>query len=152
MKKAPLPGPSHRRVGKIEQASGGTVFLDEIGDMPLSIQAKFCDCSRKKVLSDWGARADSDVDVRIIAATNRDLETAVAAGTFREDLYYRLRVVTITMPPLRQRPDDVTILTDYLLARLARELAAANPGITPEALVKITVMTGPAISENFPIP
>jgi DNA-binding NtrC family response regulator len=124
-------------VGKIEQARGGTVFLDEIGDMPMSIQAKFLRLLQENSIERLGGREPIDVDVRIIAATNMDLEAAVAEGKFREDLYYRLRVVTITMPPLREREEDIETLTEYLMARLSAELNIPNPGITEEAVKKI---------------
>lgn len=135
--KGTFTGAVHKRVGKIEQARGGTVFLDEIGDMPLSIQSKFLRLLQENSIERLGGKEPIDVDVRVIAATNRDLEKAVAEGTFREDLYYRLRVVTLTMPPLRERKEDIDALVDYLLARLAAEMSIANPGITAEALNKI---------------
>ncbi|ACN17082.1 sigma-54 dependent DNA-binding response regulator (NtrC family proten) [Desulforapulum autotrophicum HRM2] len=135
--KGSFTGAAHRRVGKIEQARGGTVFLDEIGDMPMSIQAKFLRLLQENSIERLGGREPISVDVRIIAATNRDLERAVADGVFREDLYYRLQVITITMPPLRDRKGDSVILADYLLARLSAEMSMANPGISPEAVKKI---------------
>ena len=135
--KGTFTGAVHRRVGKIEQARGGTVFLDEIGDMPLSIQAKFLRLLQENSIERLGGKEPINVDVRIIAATNRDLEAAVANGTFREDLYYRLRVVTITMPPLRERKEDVDALAYYLLTRLSAEMSVNNPGIGTEALQKI---------------
>lgn len=135
--KGTFTGAVHRRVGKIEQGRGGTVFLDEIGDMPLSIQAKFLRLLQENSIERLGGKEPIDVDVRIVAATNRDLEAAVANGTFREDLYYRLRVVTITMPPLRERKDDLDTLADYLLTRLSVEMSVKNPGISTGALQKI---------------
>ena len=135
--KGTFTGAVHRRVGKIEQARGGTVFLDEIGDMPLSIQSKFLRLLQENSIERLGGKEPIEVDVRIIAATNRDLEAAVAEGTFREDLYYRLRVVTITLPPLRQRHDDIITLCKYLLARLSKEMSIINPSITEEALQKL---------------
>ncbi len=135
--KGTFTGAVHRRVGKIEQGRGGTVFLDEIGDMPLSIQAKFLRLLQENSIERLGGKEPIDVDVRIIAATNRDLEAAVANGTFREDLYYRLRVVTITMPPLRERKEDLETLADYLLTRLSVEMSVKNPGISAGALQKI---------------
>ncbi len=135
--KGTFTGAVHKRVGKIEQARGGTVFLDEIGDMPLSIQSKFLRLLQENSIERLGGKELIDVDVRVIAATNRNLETAVAEGTFREDLYYRLRVVTITMPPLRERKDDIDTLAQYLLARLSTEMSLNNPGISAEALSKI---------------
>jgi DNA-binding NtrC family response regulator len=125
-------GAAHRRVGKIEQVHGGTVFLDEIGDMPSSIQSKILRLLQEKSIERLGGRGTIPVDVRILAATNRDLETALAQGRFREDLYYRLKVVTIALPPLRQRRDDIPLLTDFFLARYAAELGMDNPGITPD--------------------
>lgn len=135
--KGTFTGAVHKRVGKIEQARGGTVFLDEIGDMPLSIQSKFLRLLQENSIERLGGKEPIDVDVRVIAATNRDLEAAVAKGIFREDLYYRLRVVTLTMPPLRERKEDIDALVDYLLTRLSTEMSLANPGITAEALHQI---------------
>jgi transcriptional regulator with GAF, ATPase, and Fis domain len=131
--KGAFTGATNRRVGKIEQAHGGTVFLDEIGDMPFSIQAKILRLLQEKSIERLGGRDPIPVDVRIIAATNRDLEAALAAGRFREDLYYRLKVVTIWLPPLRDRLEDVPILADYFLNRFAQEMGLNNPGMTPEA-------------------
>ena len=126
-------GAAHRRVGKIEQADGGTVFLDEIGDMPLSIQAKILRLLQEKSIERLGGRQPIPVDVRILAATNRDLEEAIREGRFREDLYYRLKVVTLQLPPLRERGGDIPLLADYFLARFSREMDMENPGITREA-------------------
>jgi nitrogen regulation protein NR(I) len=131
--KGAFTGAVNRRVGKIEQAYGGTIFLDEIGDMPFSIQAKILRLLQEKSIERLGGREPIPVDVRIIAATNRDLEAALAEGRFREDLYYRLKVVTISLPPLREREIDIPILADYFLARFAREMEMTSPGMTPEA-------------------
>lgn len=125
-------GATHRRVGKIEQANRGTIFLDEIGDMPFSIQAKILRLLQEKSIERLGGREIIPVNVRIIAATNRDLEAALAESRFREDLYYRLKVVTIELPPLRDRPGDIPLLTEYFLAQYAAEEAMDNPGITKE--------------------
>jgi nitrogen regulation protein NR(I) len=135
--KGAFTGAVHRRVGKIEQVHGGTVFLDEIGDMPSSIQSKILRLLQEKSIERLGGRRTIPVDVRILAATNRDLETALAQGRFREDLYYRLKVVTIELPPLRQRQDDIPLLTDFFLARYAAELGMDNPGITPDAVATL---------------
>ncbi|HSO19370.1 MAG TPA: sigma-54 dependent transcriptional regulator [Desulfosarcina sp.] len=132
--KGAFTGATHRRVGKIEQASGGTVFLDEIGDMPMNLQAKMLRLLQEKSIERLGGRETIPVDVRIIAATNRDLETHIASGNFREDLYYRLKVITIWLPPLRERTGDIPLLTDYFLSRFSRELGLENPGITREAM------------------
>jgi len=132
--KGAFTGAAHRRVGKIEQAHGGTVFLDEIGDMPFSIQSKILRLLQEKSIERLGGRQTIPVDVRILAATNRDLEAALAEGRFRDDLYYRLKVVTIPLPPLRERRDDIPLLIDFFLARYASELDMNNPGITKDAV------------------
>ena len=130
--KGAFTGAVSRRVGKIQQAHRGTVFLDEIGDMPLSLQAKILRLLQEKSIERLGGRETIPVDVRIIAATNRDLEAALAEGRFREDLYYRLRVVTLWLPPLRDRMEDIPLLVDYLLKRFCKEMATDNPGVTEE--------------------
>ncbi len=132
--KGAFTGATHRRVGKIEQASGGTIFLDEIGDMPFSLQSKILRLLQEKSIERLGGRQTIPVNVRIIAATNRDLEKAVTQGRFREDLYYRLKVVSIQLPPLYDRADDIELLTRYFLSRHAAEIGIENPGITQEAI------------------
>ena len=141
--KGAFTGASHRRVGKIEQANNGTVFLDEIGDMPSSIQAKILRLLQEKSIERLGGRDTIPVDVRIIAATNRNLEGALSEGRFREDLYYRLKVVTISLPPLRERPDDIPLLTKYFLARSAADFGMDNPGITAEAISALSGYSWP---------
>ena len=126
-------GASQRRLGKIEQAHSGTIFLDEIGDMPFSIQSKILRLLQERSIERLGGRQSIPVDVRIIAATNRDLEKSLEEGRFREDLYYRLKVVTLWLPPLRERREDIPLLSDYFLSRFCREMEMNNPGITPEA-------------------
>lgn len=136
--KGSFTGAMQRKVGKIEQARGGTVFLDEVGDMPLAIQAKLLRLLQENSIERIGGKEQIPVDVRIIAATNRDLEQAVRDGSFREDLYYRLRVVTITLPPLRKRKEDIPALVHYLLSKLSQTMGIANPGISQEALKKLS--------------
>ncbi|MFZ7112096.1 MAG: sigma-54-dependent transcriptional regulator, partial [Desulfatiglandales bacterium] len=131
--KGAFTGAAHRRVGKIEQANRGTVFLDEIGDMPFTIQSKILRLLQEKSIERLGGRDTFPVDVRIIAATNRNLEQALADGRFREDLYYRLKVVTIHLPPLRERPGDIPLLTEYFISRYAAEMGMDYPGITKKA-------------------
>jgi len=131
--KGAFTGAISRRVGRIEQANGGTVFLDEIGDMPFSIQAKILRLLQERSIERLGGREPIPVDVRILAATNRDLEASLVEGKFREDLYYRLNVVTIWLPPLRERSGDIPMLADYFLARFSREMEVDNPGITDNA-------------------
>jgi len=126
-------GASQRRLGKIEQAHSGTIFLDEIGDMPFSIQSKILRLLQEKSIERLGGRQSIPVDVRIIAATNRDLEKYLDEGRFREDLYYRLKVVTLWLPPLRDRREDIPLLSDYFLSRFSREMEMNDPGITDEA-------------------
>ena len=139
--KGAFTGAAHRRLGKIEQAHGGTVFLDEIGDMPFSIQAKILRLLQEKSIERLGGRQPIPVDVRILAATNRDLEKALQEGKFREDLYYRLKVVTLQLPPLRERAEDIPQLAEYFLSRFSKEMDTENPGITLEA--KETLMGDP---------
>jgi DNA-binding NtrC family response regulator len=132
--KGAFTGAYSRRLGKIEQARGGTVFLDEIGDMPRSIQAKILRLLQERTVERLGGQGeDIPVDVRIIAATKGDLEAAIEAGQFREDLYYRLNVVTIRLPPLRERTEDIPLLAEYFLVKFSREMGIDNPGITEEA-------------------
>jgi DNA-binding NtrC family response regulator len=131
--KGAFTGAVARRMGRIEQANGGTIFLDEIGDMPFSIQAKILRLLQEKSIERLGGREPIPVDVRIIAATNRDLEAGLTEGRFREDLYYRLKVVTIWLPPLRERLEDISRLADYFLDRYARSMDMDNPGLTDEA-------------------
>ena len=127
-------GATHRKIGKIEQAQGGTLFLDEIGDMPLELQTKILRLLQERSIERVGGRETIPVDVRIIAATNRDLEGAIKKGRFREDIYYRLKVVTIYLPRLRDRKGDIALLTDYFLKRHAFELGGGNATISKEGL------------------
>jgi len=131
--KGAFTGAASRRVGKIQQAHGGTILLDEIGDMPFSIQSKILRLLQEKHIERLGGREAIPVDVRVIAATNRDLESALSEGRFREDLYYRLKVVTLQLPPLRERVEDISSLADYFLACFASKMGIDNPGIEKEA-------------------
>ena len=141
--KGTFTGAAHRRVGKIEQAHGGTVFLDEIGDMPFGLQAKILRLLQEKSIERLGGRETIPVDVRIIAATNRNLEAALSENRFREDLYYRLKVITVWLPPLRERQNDIPLLTDYFLSRFSSEIGIDNPGIAEEAKVMLTNYSWP---------
>ncbi len=135
--KGAFTGAAQRHIGKIEQANGGTVFLDEIGEMPFGVQAKVLRLLQERSIERLGGLETIRVDVRILAATNRDLEGALREGRFREDLYYRLNVVTLTLPPLRERRGDIALLTEHFLRRFAAELGAVNPGITAAALEEL---------------
>jgi len=126
------------RAGKFEQANGGTLFLDEIGDMSLSAQAKVLRVLQDGVVTRIGGSKPVQVDVRVLAATNKDVEAEIAAGRFREDLYYRLNVVPITVPPLRERREDVEQLAVYFLQQLAIRDGMPARGITDEALRRLS--------------
>jgi nitrogen regulation protein NR(I) len=132
--KGAFTGADRRRIGKFEQCSGGTIFLDEIGDMPALLQSKILRLLQSQEFERVGGNETIRTDVRIIAATNRDLETLVEEGRFREDLYYRLRGFVIPLPPLHERGDDVTLLLRHFLARYSRELGKGVGSISPEAM------------------
>jgi nitrogen regulation protein NR(I) len=127
-------GAEERRIGRFEQADGGTIFLDEIGDMMMGTQVKLMRVLQEKSLQRLGGKETLAVDVRVVAATHRDLETAIREKQFREDLYYRLSVVVLTLPPLRQRRQDIPELIRYFLGKHGPELGNPNPSILPEAL------------------
>jgi DNA-binding NtrC family response regulator len=127
-------GANTRKLGKFELAHGGTIFLDEIGELPLSLQGKLLRVLEERKLDRLGGLTQTQVDVRIIAATNRDLEEAVAAGSFRRDLYYRLSVFPIQIPPLRERGDDVLLLAAHMLERFRRELRKPGLKLADDAL------------------
>lgn len=127
-------GAERRRIGKFEQAHGGTLFLDEVGDMSLSTQAKLLRLLQEKQFERVGGTATIASDVRIIAATNQDLESLASAGRFRYDLFYRLNVLTIHIPPLRERIADIAPLVEYFRRRLNRELDRHVQSISPPAM------------------
>ena len=126
-------GATEQRAGVFEIAHGGTLFLDEIGDMPLELQAKLLRVVQERELTRIGGREVIKVDCRIIAATNQDLERAVQQGRFREDLYFRLKVVPIVVPPLRQRRGDIPELVAYFIEKVNREMGTSITGVSPEA-------------------
>ena len=136
-------GAVERHAGKFEQAAGGTLFLDEIGDMPPSLQAKLLRVLQEREFTRVGGSQTLRADVRIIAATNQDLAAAVTDKRFREDLYFRLRVVPITLPPLRQRREDIPELTAYFLDKITQEVGTAATGLTPEAQTQLTSYAWP---------
>jgi two-component system nitrogen regulation response regulator GlnG len=125
-------GAVERRVGKFEAAAGGTLFLDEIADMPLALQAKLLRVLQEREFTRVGGRDAIRVDVRIIAATNQDLEAAVRGGRFREDLFFRLNVVRIFVPPLRDRRADIPELIDFFIDKVNRELSTTIVGATDD--------------------
>ncbi len=135
--KGSFTGADRRRTGRFEQANGGTLFLDEIGEIPLSTQVKLLRVLQEKAFERVGGNEAIQVDVRLIAATNRDLTADVREGRFREDLYYRLNVVHIDMPPLRLRGPDVLVLADHFLRRLAAENHKRIDALSDRARAKI---------------
>ena len=136
--KGAFTGASFRRIGKLEQCQRGTIFLDEIGDMSLSTQAKLLRVLQERTFERLGGRETVKVDIRFIVATNKNLEEAISAGEFREDLYYRLNVVSIQIPPLRDRKEDIPELVSYFIKKFSRELQKKTWGITPAAMAEIT--------------
>ncbi|HVI52536.1 MAG TPA: PEP-CTERM-box response regulator transcription factor [Candidatus Sulfotelmatobacter sp.] len=135
--KGAFTGAVKQVVGKVEQADTGTLFLDEIGDMPHSLQAKLLRFLQNRVIERVGGRKSYQVDVRIIAATNKNLADMMRNGTFREDLYYRLNEVEIAMPPLRERPGDAVLIATYLLKKMAPSLNSTVKGFSREAMMRI---------------
>jgi DNA-binding NtrC family response regulator len=130
-------GAVEKRIGRFEQAQGGTLFLDEIGEMGASTQAKLLRVLQERVIQRLGGREAVPVDVRIIAATHVNLEEAIAEKRFREDLYYRLNQVTIDLPPLRERLEDLPDLVEHFLAKHAATLGVASPSLMPDATVAL---------------
>jgi len=122
------------KIGKFELADGGTIFLDEIGDMPLYMQAKLLRVLQEKEVERIGSVVTKRIDIRVVAATNRNLENMVKSGEFREDLYYRLNVVTINIPPLRERPEDIVTLTSFLIDKICNKLDKKISGISSKAM------------------
>lgn len=120
--------------GKFEQADGGTLFLDEIGDMSLAAQAKVLRVLQEKKLSRVGSDKDIEVDVRVIAATNKDLKVEIEKGNFREDLYHRLSVIVLHVPSLDERKDDIPILVDYFIDQVCTESGMPKKAVSPEAM------------------
>ncbi|MCI0455613.1 MAG: sigma-54 dependent transcriptional regulator [Gemmataceae bacterium] len=132
--KGAFTGADRKRIGKFEQVSGGTLFLDEVGDMTALTQAKLLRVLQHQEFERLGGNETIRVDVRVIAATNRELEELVADGRFRQDLYYRLSVCTIRLPPLRERPEDLPLLVEHYLKRFSHEMGKEVQLIAPEAL------------------
>ena len=131
--KGAYTGADRQRIGRFEQADGGSLFLDEVGDMSAAIQAKILRVLQEHEFERLGGTRTQKVDVRLIAATNRDLSQMVASGQFREDLYYRLNVVSVEMPPLRERKEDIIALAMFFVKKFAGELKKKCDGLDPEA-------------------
>jgi Nif-specific regulatory protein len=131
--KGAFTGADRQRIGRFEQADGGSLFLDEVGDMSAAIQAKILRVLQEHEFERLGGTRTQKVDVRLVAATNRDLASMVAAGSFREDLYYRLNVVSVEMPPLRERKEDILALAMFFVRKFGGELKKKIDGLDPEA-------------------
>jgi nitrogen regulation protein NR(I) len=136
-------GADAKRIGRFEQADKGTIFLDEIGDLTLGTQAKLLRVLQEKTFQRVGGKETISVDVRVIAATHQDLEAGIREKKFREDLYYRLNVVALTLPPLRSRREDVPDLVRYFLGKHGSDLGNANPSIYPEAVEFLQLQSWP---------
>ena len=141
--KGAFTGAATRKPGKFELAHRGTLFLDEIGDLPLPLQAKILRALEEKRFERVGGTVPLQVDVRVVAATNRNLKAAVAARQYREDLYFRLSVFPITIPPLRERPTDITMLARYFVERFSRELKKKTLILAPSALDELCAYPWP---------
>jgi transcriptional regulator with GAF, ATPase, and Fis domain len=129
--------------GKFEQADGGTIFLDEIGDMSLAAQAKVLRVLQEKKLSRVGSDKDIEVNVRVVAATNKDLKAEIEKGTFREDLYHRLSVILIRVPSLDERKDDIPLLINYFVEQICAESGKSVRAFSPEAIALLQEKTWP---------
>jgi DNA-binding NtrC family response regulator len=141
--KGAFTGAVARKPGKFELAHRGTLFLDEIGDLPLGLQGKILRALEEKRFERLGGTAAVQVDVRLVAATNRNLRAAVAARAFREDLYFRLSVLPVTVPPLRERPEDIAVLARYFVERFCRDLKRPPLAVAPEALAALQAYRWP---------
>jgi formate hydrogenlyase transcriptional activator len=141
--KGAFTGAIQRRVGRFELASGGTIFLDEVGELPLEVQASLLRVLQEGVFERVGGSQPIETDVRVLAASNRDLESAVATGTFRRDLYYRLNVFPLALPPLRERPEDIPILVEYFAARYAARLGKRFGSIEKRSMERILAYPWP---------
>ena len=141
--KGSFTGAVQDRAGKFEQADGGTLFLDEIGDMSLAAQAKVLRVLQEGEVTRIGGAKVRKVDVRVLAATNKKLEAEISEGRFREDLYYRLNVVPITVPPLRERRDDIPMLVQHFLARIGKESGLPGKLVDPDAMDRLISLEWP---------
>jgi two-component system, NtrC family, response regulator PilR len=140
VRKGAYTGATQDREGFYQAAAGGSLFLDEMGELPLAMQAKLLRAVQERRVRPVGAAQEESVDVRIISATHKDLATEVAAGRFRQDLYYRLNVIEINIPPLRERREDLPALCEALLQRIAAESGVAMPELSPDLLAQLSLL------------
>ena len=136
-------GATANHVGLFKAADGGTLFLDEIGDMPLALQVKLLRVLQEQAVRPVGATRAEAVDVRVLSATHHDLEAAMADGAFREDLYYRLDVVTLTLPRLEERREDIPLLANHFMRHLVKKYDKGITGIAPDALEALSTAAWP---------
>jgi formate hydrogenlyase transcriptional activator len=141
--KGAFTGAIAKRIGRFELANGGTIFLDEIGDIPADAQAKLLRVLQEQEIERVGGSVPIKVDVRVIAATNRDLLQAVRKETFREDLYYRLNVFPLHLPPLRERKDDVPLLVHFLMNKFANRIGKRIDGVSPATMQRLLAYSWP---------
>jgi two-component system response regulator PilR (NtrC family) len=141
--KGSFTGATADKEGLFEAAHGGTLMLDEIAELPLGMQVKLLRVLQERKVKPVGGVSEREIDVRVVAATNRDLETEVEKGTFRQDLYYRLNVIQVRMPPLRERREDVPLLVDHFVKKFAAEHAQPIFGVDADAMAALT-------AHNFP--
>jgi two-component system response regulator GlrR len=141
--KGAYTGADRTKNGFLQQADGGTLFLDEIGELPLALQVKFLRVLQEREFYPVGASQPTRVDVRLVVATNQDLAKAVAAGKFREDLYYRVHVVPVFLPPLRERPEDIPLLAHYFLQKFNQEMGKEVQSFAPEGLQQLMLYDWP---------
>ena len=150
--KGAFTGAFQGRTGRFEQAHRGTLFLDEIGDIPVEIQAKLLRVLQDREFQRLGSSESTRVDARVVAASNADMEERMRRGRFREDLYYRLNVVPIQVPPLRQRLEDVPLLVDHFVEKICRQEGLQRKFVTPDALERLSVTTGRVTYANWRTP
>lgn len=148
--KGAFTGAQTLRQGLFERANEGTLLLDEIGEMPLVLQAKLLRILQEREFERIGGHQTIKVDIRIIAATNRDLQAMVKEGTFREDLFYRLNVIHLILPPLRDRQEDISLLANHFLQKFSSENQRDIIDIDPMAMSLLTAWSWPEIFESFP--
>jgi formate hydrogenlyase transcriptional activator len=136
--KGAFSGAINRRIGRFELANGGTIFLDEIGEVPMDVQVKLLRVLQEREFERIGGTETIKVDVRVVAATNRDLPTAIRAGKFREDLFYRLNVFPLALPPLRERTGDIALLVQFLVAKFSARVGRHIEAIEQDTMDRLT--------------